>query len=826
LAAALARFDQLSRSATRLENEASRAGERLYAYFSSRDWDTMAEIVAVDTVVDDRRRMVNFGQWHGRDVVIANHRAIGRAGANITSTVIATRGRRLALLRGRNHDLQGQEFDVDFLTIVETDTDSHIATHIAFDLDDVDAAFEEIESRYLAGEAAAHADTWSVVAGVHAMFNRHELPPTDWVTIDHRRGTPFASSEMTSAIHTLFDLTPDFSVHIETVHRLNDFGAVITNIAHGSSPDGLDVEWRMVMVQIVDGDRLTRCECFDEAALDAAIAKFDELCRPVPRLENKASRAIKKFLAHFAAHEWDAMANQIAEDFCSDDRRRGINAGIRRGREVEMANWRATAEVWMSDVRAVVVATRGERLALFRFTFASQDSLPAAFQAAAVSVVQVNDENRCAAAVIFDPDDLETALAELETRYLAGEAAAYRRTWSTLMRNFAAFNERKLPSTTPDWVNLDNRRGRAFSPGDLIPYIHATWQVMPQAKIYVCAVHRLSDVGAVVTQSTHGTSPDGFDAEWLEVTLVTLDGDLINRIEVFDEADLDAALARFEELQPRAPRLENAATRVYEKLLAYYAARDWSAVSEIVSADLYSDDRRPVVGGGTRNGRTALLEDLRAVAAVGFASATSDAIATRGARVALTRACYSRNHDEQDESYVDYLQLVEIDTDTRIIALVAFDPDDVAAAFKELETRYLAGDAAAQTRTWSAVVEGYAALNRGQLPETTTDFVDVDHRRGAAMAPGELIKFLRSAMDQTPDLTIRIAAVHRLGERGAVVTHAATGTSPQGFEAEWREVSILTIDGDRLNRIEVFDEADLDAAFARFDELTGEDQPK
>ena len=59
-----------------------------------------------------------------------------------------------------------------------------------FDLDDIDAAFEELDARYLAGEAAAHAHTWSVIAGAYAAFNRHELPATtpDWVNIDHRRG--------------------------------------------------------------------------------------------------------------------------------------------------------------------------------------------------------------------------------------------------------------------------------------------------------------------------------------------------------------------------------------------------------------------------------------------------------------------------------------------------------------------------------------------------------------------------------------------------------------------------------------------------------------
>ena len=45
-----------------------------------------------------------------------------------------------------------------------------------FDLDDFDAAIAELDARYLAGEAAAHARTWSVIAAVYAAFNRHELP--------------------------------------------------------------------------------------------------------------------------------------------------------------------------------------------------------------------------------------------------------------------------------------------------------------------------------------------------------------------------------------------------------------------------------------------------------------------------------------------------------------------------------------------------------------------------------------------------------------------------------------------------------------------------
>ena len=76
------------------------------------------------------------------------------------------------------------------------------------------------------------------------------------------------------------------------------------------------------------------------------------------------------------------------------------------------------------------------------------------------------------------------------------------------------------------------------------------WDLTPDLSIYIEAVHRLSDLGAVVTHVAHGTSQEGFDAEWRMIDVLTVEGDLINRCEIFDEADLDAALARFDELQP------------------------------------------------------------------------------------------------------------------------------------------------------------------------------------------------------------------------------------------------------------------------------------
>ena len=108
----------------------------------------------------------------------------------MTSTDIATRGDRLVLFRVGflDRDQRPDAFRTEVLCILEIDAEERIVTSVSFDLDDIDAAFEELDARYLAGEAAAHSHTWSVISRAYTAFNRHELPATtpDWVNIDHR----------------------------------------------------------------------------------------------------------------------------------------------------------------------------------------------------------------------------------------------------------------------------------------------------------------------------------------------------------------------------------------------------------------------------------------------------------------------------------------------------------------------------------------------------------------------------------------------------------------------------------------------------------------
>nr|WP_237162457.1 BTAD domain-containing putative transcriptional regulator [Mycolicibacterium fortuitum] len=823
LNAAFARFDELSRPAQRLENTASRTYDRFHKCLAEGDLDAMAHMLSDDVCSEDRRRIVSSGIRHGRDAALEDARVIaGLGGENTATRVLATRGERLALRHSQYAigNEQTDAYQVSLLEIIVVNTDGQIAAVVTFDPDDFEAALAELDSRYLAGEAAAHAHTWSVMTTAFAALNRHELPTTapNFVDIDHRRTANIDYGDMRELLRTTLEHTPVLSIYIEAVHRLTELGAVITQVTHGTSEDGFDAEWRVVEVLSIEGDLISRCEVFDEDDLESALARFEELSQSAPRLENAASRVARRFGACFAARDWNAIAEILAENVFDDDRRRVVNAGTLRGRGDVIADASRIARVGAQTITAEVIATRGARLVLSRVRYSGGDGQQETFHVDALDIVEIDADEHLVAHVAFDPDDLDAAFEELDARYLAGEAAAYADTWPVITEGYAALNRHEAPLVTPDFVNVDHRPGVAFTSGELLRYLNASWEVSPDLKGHIETVHRLNKLGAVITHAAYGCSHEGFDAEWREVALFTVDG-VVSRCEMYDESDLDAALAKFDELTQEAPPLENTASRVCAQLYAYLGARDWDAVADMLADDVCNDDRRRVVSSDIQRGRAAQIANLRAVVGVGVTNFSTAATATRGNRLALQRTRVS-GADQPDPFKLEMLCVVEIDADNRIAAAVLFDPEDVDAAFAELDARYLAGEAAAYARTWSVVTGVYAALNRHELPAATANWIDIDHRRLVTIEAGDMGASLHAIWDITSQATIHVEAVHQLSDIGTVVTHVASATSRDGFDAEWRDVCILTVEGDRIRLGEVFDESDLDAALARFDELS------
>jgi hypothetical protein len=349
-------------------------------------------------------------------------------------------------------------------------------------------------------------------------------------------------------------------------------------------------------------------------------------------------------------------------------------------------------------------------------------------------------------------------------------------------------------------------------------YLRAALDDSVGNRLHVVAIHRLTDLGAVFTHVAKGTSKQGFDAEWRITNVFTVEGDLISRCEMFDEADIGAALARFDELNQQC-LVENSATQTFARVADAFNRRDVKGVLALSSADGRYDDRRKglrdvLQGPARRKAVDTMFETFPSSWRMEV-----EPIAIRGARLSLIDETYRDTDDGDRPTLVELLRVIEVNDSGLLHDTVSFDHDDMDAAFEELDARYLAGEAAAHAHTWSAITQGLATLNRGEIPATAPDFEDSDRRSGASLAPGDLMNYIRAALDDSVGNHVYIVVVHRLTNRGAVVTQLVKTTSREGLYAEWRMIDLFTVDGDLISRCEMFDEADLDDALARFDEL-------
>ena len=244
------------------------------------------------------------------------------------------------------------------------------------------------------------------------------------------------------------------------------------------------------------------------------------------------------------------------------------------------------------------------------------------------------------------------------------------------------------------------------------------------------------------TRNRHGRR-ESWGAARRDLQLIGLDEDGRVALEVFFDiedidaatAELDAAHARFEQERPRSP-LENAASRADDRVNALFAERRWDEIDALLGDDVRVDDRRR---GLRREGddHAAEVANARVIADIGVKTMTSQVLAIRGERLVLTRTVFSGRDQRPEAFHTELLRIAEIDVHERIVAYLAFDIDDFDAAMAELDTRFLAGEAAANAQTWSVIAKAYAELNQQTLPPTTSAFESIDHRRAVPFAPGD-----------------------------------------------------------------------------------------
>jgi class 3 adenylate cyclase/ketosteroid isomerase-like protein len=828
-------------------NLASRAKHRYAAALTSRDLEMLATLLADDVVFDETRRNTgSTAPWRGKADVVGNSEPVrALRSIHFATTVLATRGDRLAL--GRDAivmvDGLGGEAVIEAVGVVEVDDESRILNHVAFEVEDVDAAFAELDRRWLEGEGSPYA---AMIATTHQALTTTNagdvegfaaILADDLVVQDHRT-LGWGEVDKETFVETL-RYTMEGDVRRNewlTVDAIGPYGSCSVCRGRGTT-DEVEVEFLFRLVTTVDGGLVTRFEMFDIADRDAALARFHELGgrteeRPSLVPPNLASRTTRAYSAALTARDWTSTAAWLADDaFFDDTRRPGGNHHPLEGKAAVLAGLRLLDEVqdfrWVSQR----LATRGQYLVLERFDFTIVDALGGRSDVPMLIVTQVDAGGCIVARTSLAADDVDGAYAELDRRWLAAEGAPFAAVVEPRWRAIRAANtidrDEVAAGHADDLVVVDHRPLGIGRPekGEYVDFV-ITGTELAHRQFRVAAIEAVAAHGACELLIGTGVDEHGAEVEWAMYLVSTMADGLVTRTEIFDLADRDAAVARFEELgrtDDGAP--PNLAARAFERYNAAISARDWAAAAELVADDVIVDDSRR--RGGMYElirGKEAHLADLRIIEELQEFRWTSELLATRGDQYALTKDQVSFVDGLGGSSDLWMLTLAEVDPEGMIMNRLTFDLERLDEAYDDLDRRWLEGEGAPFADTYRAVTATGNAIRDGDLDAYAAalapDAVLIDHRpsgfgtldRQASVELVGPVTGLRYRWNH-------VVAVDAIEHHGACVVVRAGGGDTTPTDFEWTMRTMTIVERGLVTRTEFFDVDDRDAAVARLQEL-------
>jgi SnoaL-like protein len=329
------------------------------------------------------------------------------------------------------------------------------------------------------------------------------------------------------------------SESVSTSDNTGTFGASerVTHIVAAMAPNGL----------------VTRMEQFDEGDGEAARARLAELAAANPFDDNLAMDGSRRWFTAMVDADWDSVSDLLHPDFVLEDRR-PMFGSIIDGRDASLEWNRATVALGLTGVTLEGLAFRGDRLVLVQRTWHAAD-----FELTSLCLIEVDQSGRCQWSALYDPDQLEDALDDLDARFLQREGAPY---VSWLHPNLAAFrrahNEHDFATLRRlyrhDVVMVDRRpTGAGVIEGvDAVMAFHqAMAEVVPSHRLIIRRFLALGDHLELVESVSSGEATEaGAGAHEIVRLIVALldENGLVARYEHFAPADEAAARARFDEL--------------------------------------------------------------------------------------------------------------------------------------------------------------------------------------------------------------------------------------------------------------------------------------
>ena len=469
-----------------------------------------------------------------------------------------------------------------------------------------------------------------------------------------------------------------------------------------------------------------------------------------------------------------------------------------------------------------------------------------------IAVMEVDGAGRQRRAELFGVDHLGEAIARLYQLHaeLQPEGPARSRAAATARSVAAVLGEAYGQSSfrailASDLEFVDHQQlgfGRAHGADTVRRENLVLHEVADQVSSRVDELLALRSDGLVASRTIRGTdraSGGVFEREHVELWCFGSDG-LLTHLEHFDCAAARAALARFEELaavsSPAAARRlrPNAATANAARADAAILARDVDAIRTVFAehAEIVHHPTGAVYDeqGSLSNWRSLFqASDLR------FAT---EALATVGDSLALCRTRMSFAEIVSAEANFigatakdDYI-LIEVDARGRRTRAEFFAADRLGDAVVRMYERYaeILPPGPARERAAISARAATALLHPFDADYSTVlarDLVFADHRPlglGSLSGVEEFIRWNRSLIEMAEQLSIRYDEV--LGARPdmllvSTVVEGRIRASGASFETPIVHLFRTGVDG-KATRIEWFEPAQLDEAFASFDAFCAE----
>jgi hypothetical protein len=246
--------------------------------------------VTADGRLDDRRKGLR-AVMEGSERLRAFRELFAVPGSwKLEVEPVAIRGPRFSLTREKSRDTGevDRPITIELLTVIEISDDGLLRDTVSFDPDDINAAMAELTARWIASGEVAHPHVIEAVCWLIETVNRHDWDAFATLSagatyVNHRQlsspGVETIADHMPS-IRTMASLVPDYWVELAEVLTHSPIGVVGDVVLRGTSTDGLAIEIPLVMLVVVERDRVTGFEAFDPDQRDVALARFEELSQP------------------------------------------------------------------------------------------------------------------------------------------------------------------------------------------------------------------------------------------------------------------------------------------------------------------------------------------------------------------------------------------------------------------------------------------------------------------------------------------------------------------------------------------------------------------